>query len=47
MSVIVAIFISDTKCSIKRNDLLVILKTKVLSRELDCISGLVSVHVDL
>lgn len=47
VSVIVAIFISDTKCSIKRNDLLVILKTKVLSRELDCISGLVSVHVDL
>ena len=47
VSVIVAIFISDTKCSIKRNDLLVILKTKVLSRELDCINGLVSVHVDL
>ena len=47
MSVTVAILISDTKCGIERNDFFVILKTKVFGRELDCISGLVGVHIDL
>ena len=47
MSVTVAILISDTKCGIERNDFFVILKAEVFGRELDCISGLVGVHIDL
>lgn len=47
VSVTVAILISDTKCGIERNDFFVILKAEVLGRELDSISGLVGVHIDL
>ena len=47
VSVTVAILISDTKCSIERNDFFVILKAEVFGRELDSISGLVGVHIDL
>ena len=47
VSVTVSILISDTKCGIERDDFFVILKAEVFGRELDCISGLVSVHVDL
>ena len=45
--VIVKILISDTKCSIERNDFFVVLKAEVFSRELNRISGLVGVHIDL
>ena len=47
MSVTVGILISDTKCGIERNDFFVILKAEVFGRELDSISGLVGVHIDL
>ena len=47
MSVTVAILISDTKCGIERNDFFIVLKAEVLCRELDSISGLVGVHIDL
>ena len=47
MSVIIAILISDTKCGIERNDFFIVLKAEVLGRELDSISGLVGVHIDL
>lgn len=47
VSVIVAILISDTKCGIERNDFFVVLKAEVFGRELDSISGLVGVHIDL
>ena len=39
--------LSDTKRGIERNDFFVVLKAEVFSRELDCISGLVGVHIDL
>ena len=45
--VIIAILISDTKCGIERNDFFVVLKAEVFGRELDSISGLVGVHIDL
>ena len=45
--VIIAILISDTKCGIERNYFFVVLKTEVFGRELDSISGLVGVHIDL
>ena len=47
MSVTVAILISDTKCGIERNGFFIVLKAKVFGRELDSISGLVGVHIDL
>ena len=47
MSVTVVILISDIKCSIERNDFFIVLKAKVFGRELDCISRLVGVHIDL
>lgn len=47
VSVTVAILISDTKCGIERNDFFIVLKAEVLCRELDSISGLVGVHIDL
>ena len=47
VSVTVAILISDTKCGIERNDFFVVLKAEVFGRELDSISGLVGVHIDL
>ena len=47
MSVTVAILISDTKCGIERNCFFIVLKAKVFGRKLDCISGLVGVHIDL
>ena len=47
MSVIIAILISDTKCGIERNDFFIVLKAEVFGRELDSISGLVGVHIDL
>ena len=47
VSVTVAILISDTKCGIERNDFFIVLKAEVFGRELDCISGLVGVHIDL
>ena len=47
MSVIFVILISDTERSIERNDFLVVLKAEVFGRELDSISGLVGVHIDL
>lgn len=37
----------DTECGVKRNNLFVILKTKVLCRELNRIGGLVGFHIDL
>ena len=47
VSVTVAILISDTKCGIERNDFFIVLKAEVFGRELDSISGLVGVHIDL
>ena len=47
VSVIIAILISDTKCGIERNNFFIILKAEVFGRELDCIGGLVGVHIDL
>ncbi len=47
VSVIIAILISDTKCGIERNDFFIVLKAEVFGRELDSISGLVGVHIDL
>ena len=47
MSVTVTILISDAKCGIERNDFFVVLKAEVFGRELDSISGLVGVHIDL
>lgn len=47
VSVIAKILISDTKCGIERNDFFIVLKAEVLGRELDCISRLVGVHIDL
>ena len=47
VSITVAILISDTKCGIERDDFFVILKAEVFGRELDCISRLVGVHIDL
>lgn len=47
VSVTVVILISDTKCSIERNDFFIVLKAKVFGRELDCISRFVGVHIDL
>ena len=47
MSVIIAILISDAKCGIERNDFFVVLKAEVFGGELDCISRLVGVHIDL
>ena len=47
MSVIIAILISDTKCGIERNDFFIVLKAEVFGRELDSISWLVGVHIDL
>ena len=47
MSVTVAILISDTKCGIERNSFFIALKAEVFGRELDSISGLVGVHIDL
>ena len=47
VSVTVAILISDAKCSIERNDFFIVLKAEVFGRELDSISGLVGVHIDL
>lgn len=47
MSVIAEILISNTKCCIERNDFFIVLKAEVLGRELDSISGLVGVHIDL
>ena len=38
---------SDTKCGIERNDFFIVLKAEVFGRELDSISGLVGVHMDL
>ena len=38
---------SDTKCCIERNDFFVIFKAEVFGRELDRISGLIGVHIDL
>ena len=40
------LIVSDTKCGIERNDLLIALTAEVLRRELDGVSGLVGVHVD-
>ena len=39
--------ISDTKSGIERNDFFIVLKAEVFGGELDCISGLVGVHIDL
>ena len=47
VSVIIAILISDTKCGIERNDFFIVLEAEVFGRELDRISGLVGVHIDL
>ena len=47
VSVTVAILISDTKCGIERNDFFIVLKAEVFGRELDRISRLVGVHIDL
>ena len=47
VSVTVAILISDTKCGIERNDFFIVLEAEVLGRELDRISRLVGVHIDL
>ena len=47
VSVIAKILISDTKRGIERNDFFIVLKAEVFSRELDRISGLVGVHIDL
>lgn len=40
-------FKSNAKCCIKRHRLFSILKAKILRRKLDCISRLISLHVDL
>ena len=47
VSVTAANLISDTKSGIERNDFFIVLKAEVFGRELDCISGLVGVHIDL
>ena len=47
MNIIAKILISDTKCGIERNDFFIVLKAEVFGRELDSISGLVGVHIDL
>ena len=47
VSVTAAKLISDTKSSIERNDFFIVLKAEVFGGELDCISGLVGVHIDL
>ena len=47
MSVIIAILNLDTKCGIERNGFFIVLKAEVFGRELDRISGLVGVHIDL
>lgn len=47
MSAIIAILISDTKCGIERNDFFIVLEAEVFGRELDCISRLVGVHINL
>ena len=47
VSVTAAKLISDTKSGIERNDFFIVLKAEVFGRELDCISGLVGVHIDL
>ena len=47
VSVTAAKLISDTKSGIERNDFFIVLKAEVFGGELDCISGLVGVHVDL
>ena len=47
VSVIAKILISDTKCGIERNDFFIVLKAEVFGRELDSISWLVGVHIDL
>ena len=43
----VKVLISDTKCGIERNNFFIVLKAEVFRGELDRISGLVSVHIDL
>ena len=40
------LIVSDTKCGIERDDLLIILTAEVFRRELDGVSRLVGVHVD-
>ena len=47
VSVTAAKLISDTKSGIERNDFFIVLKAEVFGRELDSISGLVGVHIDL
>ena len=47
VGVTAANLISDTKSGIERNDFFIVLKAEVLCRELDSISGLVGVHIDL
>lgn len=47
VSVTAAKLISDTKSGIERNDFFIVLKAEVFGRELDGISGLVGVHIDL
>ena len=47
VSVTAAKLISDTKSGIERNDFFIVLKAEVFCRELDSISGLVGVHIDL
>ena len=47
MSVIAKILISDTKCSIERNDFFIVLKAEVFGGELDSIGRLVGVHINL
>ena len=37
----------DTKCGIERNGLFIVLKTEVFCRELDGVSRLIGVHIDL
>ena len=47
VSVTAAKLISDTKSGIERNDFFIVLKAEVFGGELDCIGGLVGVHIDL
>ena len=47
VSVTAAKLISDTKSGIERNDFFIVLKAEVFGRELDRISRLVGVHIDL
>lgn len=47
VSVTAAKLISDTKSGIERNDFFIVLKAEVFGGELDCISRLVGVHIDL